>query len=323
MARVGSFPWQDDGREGRGSLARIRLRSVKESLEHLCRHPFVTFFVWLLMGIALSQPAGLWLVQHNIHVVMKEISQDTGLTVWFMRGTGSADIDTTAQSITASGSVKAVTVITAEQALDEFRAASGFNEELAALDSNPLPALLVIELESATSHEALAKLVEGLEQSPHIESVDADTDWMTQLGRMQRISIRLVWILGALFGTGIIFVSVAAVRFAMDSRFEELRVNLLLGASNRFLRRPFNYCGLFYGFGGGVVGAAIVVLALHAIKKPLQELAGSYGGNIEFLAMDYVFCTLLIVVGSALGLLGALQVTHVQMRKDRYLSRMG
>ncbi len=275
------------------------------------------------MGIALSQPAGFWLVQHNIHVVMKEISQDTGLTVWFKRGVDSADIDAIARSLTENEGVNAVKVITAEQALDEFRAASGFNEELAAMDSNPLPALLLVEVHSATGHEAIAELAQELDRSDHIESVDADTDWMIQLRRMQRISVRLVWILGALFGVGIIFVSVAAVRFAMDSRFEELRVNLLLGASNRFLRRPFNYCGLFYGFGGGVVGAAIVVLALNAIKKPLQELAGSYGGNVEFLAMDYVFCALLIIVGSVLGLLGALQVTHVQMRKDRYMSQIG
>lgn len=323
MARPDSFPWQDDGRESRGSLARIRIRSVKESLEHLCKHPFVTFFVWLLMGIALSLPAGFWLVQHNIHVVMDEMGQDTGLAVYFNWGVVMHDIDATASSVASEANVAEVEVISAEQALQELQAAADFDEVLAALDSNPLPALLQIRMKADTSREAIDDLAGRLEQNSLVSSVVVDTEWMMQLRRMQQISVRLLWILGALYGVGVVFVSVAGVRFAMDSRFEELRVNLLLGASNRFLRRSFNYCGLLYGFGGGVVGTAIVVLSLYAIKQPLQKLAGQYGGNVEFLAMDYLFAGLLILVGSGLGLLGALQVTLVQMRKDKYLSRVG
>lgn len=323
MARVDSFPWQDDGRESRGSLARIRLRSVKESLEHLCRHPFVTFFVWLLMGIALSLPAGFWLVQHNIHVVMDEMSQDTGLSVDFRLGVDMQDIAATASSVADEAIVDEVEIISAEQALQEFQAASEFDEVLAALDSNPLFASLLIKLKADTSRETVEDLATKLEENSLIARVVVDTEWMMQLRRIQQVSVRLLWILGALYGVGVVFVSVAAVRFAMDSRFEELRVNLLLGASSRFLRRPFNYCGLFYGFGGGVVGTAIVVLSLNVIKHQLQELAGRYGGEVEFLAMDYLFAALLILVGSALGLVGALQVTLVQMRKDKNLLRVG
>ena len=319
--KTDSFPWQDDGREGRGSIARIRGRSVRESLEHICKHPFVTFFVWLLMGIALALPAGFWLVQHNIHVVMEEISEDTGLTVYFVLGLEQNDVEASARWAMSQSVVQDVKVVTAEEALEEFRAATGYNEELAALDSNPLPASLLVEVVPDTSRDEVTGLAELLEEDSRIDSVVADTEWMTQLRRIQKISVRLVWIMGVLFGVGVFFVSVAAVRFAMDSRFEELRVIALLGASNRFLRRPFNYCGLFYGFGGGVVGTAIIVLALTLIKQPLQELAGSYGGNVEFLAVDYVLGGVLILVGSALGLIGALQVTLVQMRRERYLTR--
>ncbi|MCY3884376.1 MAG: ABC transporter permease [Gammaproteobacteria bacterium] len=315
-----SFPWPDDGREARESVARVRLRSLKESFEHLCSHPLITFFVWLLIGIALSLPAGFWLVQHNIGVVAQELSTDSGFTVYFYKDLPQEEVETAANSLRRNPIVKDVDVITAQEAW-EFLMASDFDEELDALDSNPLPASLTVTATQETDREQILELAKWASEQPAVESVEVDTEWMVQLHQIRQIASRLTWILSALYGIGVVFVSVAAVRYAMDSRFEELRVISLLGASNRSMRRPFVYCGVLYGFGGGVVATCIVVLSLMIIEQPLQGLANRYGGSIQFLAMDYLFSFILIVVGSILGLVGALQVTVVQIRKNRYSNR--
>ena len=319
--KVQSFPWPDDGREARESIARIRLRSVKESFEHICRHPIVTIFVWLLMGIALSLPAGFWLVQHNIDKVAGEFKTDTGFTVDLRLGLPEEDVEASADELRKNPIVEGVDVVTASQALEEFQSTSDFNEVLTALDSNPLPASLIVTVKQGTGSERIVALAEQLEGQLTVASVEVDTKWMVMLRQVQQIASRLTWILGALYGIGVVFVSVAAVRYAMDSRFEELRVIALLGASNRSMRRPFVYCGLFYGLGGGVVATCIVILSLMVIEPPLHKLASSYGGSIEFVAMNYLLSGALILIGSVLGLIGALHVTLVQMRKNNYLSR--
>lgn len=315
-----SFPWPDDGREAGESIARVRLRSLKESFDHICSHPIVTFFVWLLMGIALSLPAGFWLVQHNIGIVTQELSTDSGLMVYFYRDLPQEEVEVAANVLRRNPIVKDVDIVTAQEAW-EFLMASGFDKELAALDSNSLPASLTVTAFQETDREQILELAEWVGEQPTVESVEVDTEWMVQLRQIQQIASRLTWILSALYGIGVVFVSVAAVRYAMDSRFEELRVISLLGASNRSMRRPFVYCGMFYGLGGGVVATCIVVLSLMAIEQPLQGLANKYGGSIQFVALDYLFSGTLIVVGSLLGLIGALHVTVVQMQKNRYLNR--
>lgn len=320
---VQPFPWPDDGREARESIARVRLRSIKESFEHICRHPIVTIFVWLLMGIALSLPAGFWLVQHNIDKVAREFSTDTGFTVDLRLGLPEKDVKAAAEELRRNSIVEGVDVVTASQALEEFQVTSNFNEVLTALDSNPLPASLIVMVKKGTGSTQIVELAEQLESQSTVASVEVDTVWMVMLRQIQQIAYRLTWILSALYGIGVVFVSVAAVRYAMDSRFEELRVIALLGASNRSMRRPFVYCGLIYGLGGGVVATCIVILALVAIEQPLQKVASHYGGVVEFVAMNYFLSASLMLFGSVLGLIGALHVTLVQMRKDRYFGRGG
>ncbi|MXW53027.1 MAG: hypothetical protein F4X44_07680 [Gammaproteobacteria bacterium] len=319
--KIQSFPWPDDGREARESITRVRLRSVKESFEHICRHPLVTIFVWLLMGIALSLPAGFWLVQHNIDKVVKELSTDTGFTVDLRLDLPGKEVESSADELRRNPLVERVDIVTATQALEEFQLTSDFDEVLAALDSNPLPASLIVTVKKGTEREQILSLAEKLEEQTSIASVEVDTEWMVQLRQIQQIASRLTWILSALYGIGVVFVSVAAVRYAMDSRFEELRVISLLGATNRSMRRPFVYCGTLYGFGGGVVAMCIVILALMAIEPPLQELASRYGGSVGFVAMNYVLGAVLVFIGSVLGLVGALHVTFVQMQKNSYLNR--
>lgn len=275
------------------------------------------------MGIALSLPTGFWLVQHNIHIVAQELSNDTGLIVYFYLDLPQEDVYAAADDLQRIPMVEGVEVVTAMQALEYIQVSSGFAEELKALDSNPLQASVTVTVAPDTTREQVLDLAEQLEKRLVIESVEVDTDWMIQLRQIQQIASRLTWILGALFGVGVVFVSVAAVRYAMDSRFDELRVIALLGASNRSMRRPFVYCGFLYGFGGGVVAMCIVVLALFAIEQPLQRLASSYGGSIESVAMNYLFSGALVLIGSTLGLIGALHVTLAQMRKNRYLSSTG
>lgn len=273
------------------------------------------------MGIAMSLPTGFWLVQHNIHKVAQELSNDTGIIVYYHLNLPEEEVYASADELRRFSIVEGVDVVTSSQALEELKISSGFDEELTVLDSNPLQASLTVTVTQDTNRDQVLEFAAQLEERMDIESVEVDTEWMVRLRQIQQIVSRLTWILGALFGIGVVFVSVAAVRYAMDSRLDELRVIALLGASNRSMRRPFVYCGFLYGLGGGVVAACIVVLALLAIEQPLQKLANSYGGSIDFVVMNYVFSGALVLIGSVLGLIGALHVTLDQMRKDRYLNR--
>ncbi len=301
---------------------RVRIRTLKDSLQHICSHPISTFFVWLLIGIALSLPPGLWLVQHNLHLVSESMGDDTGITVYFVLGVDSQSIDATARSIEGENLVLEVEVTTAEQALEYFKATSGFADQLSALEINPLPASLSLTIKQDADREQIKRLASRLQGRGVVHDVVVDTQWMAQVGRIQNVALRLVWLYGVLFGVGVTFVSVAAVRYAISTKLDELRVIALLGASDRYLRRPFVYCGMLYGLGGGIVAFGITVLALQVIRVPLQDLTSSYGGQVEVVALNFAMGGALAAIGTLLGLVGALHVTFVQTRRDRYLDQV-
>ena len=293
------------------------MRCLLESIQHLSRNALVTLFVWLLIGVALSLPIGFWLVQHNIHLLAQQLHDDTGFTVYFLPGTKSENIEGLRRNLVQNEGVQTVELTTSDQAMEEFRRVTGYDQELFALEHNPLPASLSVVLDSTLPTHEIEPLLDSLRSDSTIDSIDVDIEWIRNLSTIHRVVSTLMWIVGALFGFGVVFVTFASVRLAIESKFRELKVLSLIGASDRYLRRPFIYCGILYGFGGGVVATAIVYLALFAIKDPLNHLLQSYGGTIHLVSLDYLSACVDIGIGTLLGYLGALFVSIYEIQKRR------
>ena len=308
---------RDSDPKSRGATLRIRVHSLVESVQHLSRHALVTLFVWLLIGVALALPAGFWLVQHNIHLLVQQLHDDTGFTVYFLPSSPNASIEEVQRLVVQSNVVETVELTTSVQALDEFRRVTGYDQELAALDDNPLPASLSVVLYQDASTADIDLLLDSITQHTVIDSIDFDTEWIRNLNSIHQVVSTLMWIVGALFSFGVVFVTFASVRLAIEAKFKELRVLSLIGASDRYLRRPFIYCGILYGFGGGVVATAIVFAALFAIKDPLNQLVQSYGGTIHLVSLDYLSASVEIGIGTLLGYLGALFVSISEIQRRR------
>ena len=301
----------------RGSNLRIRAHSLLESVQHLSRHALVTLLVWLLIGVALSLPTGLWLVQHNIHRLAQQLHDDTGLTVYFLPTSLSKEIEEVRKHLVQSTIVQTIEMTSSEQAMEEFQRVTGYDQELLALDENPLPASLSVVLQPDVPATDIEALVTSVSNYATVDSVDFDTEWIRNLNAIHQVVSTLMWIVGALFGFGVVFVTFASVRLAIESKFRELRVLSLIGASDRYLRRPFIYCGILYGFGGGVVATAIVFGALFAIKDPLHQLVQGYGGTIHLVSLNYFSASVEIALGTLLGYLGALFVSISEIQKRR------
>ena len=79
----------------------------------------------------------------------------------------------------------------------------------------------------------------------------------------------------------------------------------LVGATAGQIRRPFLYLGLWYGLGGGLLGALVLSFGMGAITRPLQTLSVSYGVDIQVAGFDPGLIGGLVASGALLGVLGA------------------
>ena len=293
-------------------------RAIAETFEFVSLRLASSLFVWLLVGIALALPAALRLAQLNFVALDDGWQGQPGLSVYFAVGAEADQLAAVEALLRESPSVVAAQLTDADQALQEFMAASADSSSLTAalemLSDNPLPASLQVSVASEIPLEDLATLRAEVLQSGGVDDVIIERTWLERLRNLTRLVERLGLILGALFALGAVLVTAASVRLAIESRLDALRVLSLVGATRAQIRRPFLYFGVFYGLGGAVVAAMLLAITLTAIEVPLTELLGSYDIPVHLQGFGVAFLLALLAVGMLLGVIGALLAVRQRIR---------
>ncbi len=310
--KAGRDPWPRQ-RPGVGAFFRDHLRVARDTLHFVSVRLGTSLLVWLLVGIALALPAGLFLLQVNLAGLTSDWEGRPGLSVYFHPEASEAGIREVLAALDADPAVDTVTFVSREQALDEFQAYAGLGDALQLLDENPLPASARAVLASGSTVDDLERLANLATGATAVAEVAVEKTWLERVNEISRVVSRVGLMLGALFGVGAVLVTATSVRLAIEARLEELRVLKLVGASDAQIRRPFLYFGAFYGLGGGLVAAMFISLGLLIVEEPLTALLGSYGQELDLGGFDLVFLVVLLSAGGVLGVVGALLAARLRL----------
>jgi len=290
---------------GLAAFGRDHVRVARESVDFVSTRLGTTLLVWVLVGIALALPGGLFLVQANLTAMTAGWEGRPGISVYFELGAPADTVDSIAALIGARAEVEAVEVVSAAAALEEFQRHAQVADALAMLDENPLPASLRATLRLGSDAAALDALADSLGSEAGVAEVVVERTWLERISDISRAVRRLGLMLGILFGLGALLVTATSVRLAIETRLEELKVLKLVGATDAQIRRPLLYFGALYGLGGGLFAAMIISFCLVLIEEPLVNLAGSYGQPLEVAAFDAGFLLAILGIGAMLGVIGA------------------
>ncbi len=230
-----------------------------------------------MIGIALALPAALYLLQTNLALISDQWEGRPGISVYLRVDADAALGASLRDELAGDPKVERVTLVTADAALAEFQQFSGVSDALAHLDRNPLPASLRVILKDGIEPAEFDSMATRLRAMAGVDEVSIEKTWLERVQAMTGVVRRLGWMLAATFALGAVLVTATSVRLAIESRLDELRVMKLVGATDGYIRRPFLYFGLFYGLGGGIVGAMLISTALALVEAPLSTLLGSYG----------------------------------------------
>ena len=295
------------------AVCRDHLRVAKESVVFVSHRLGTTLLVWLLIGIALSLPAALYLVETNLARLAGDWHRSGGFSVYFRPGAPQQAAADLAAQLAAQDGVERVELITPEQALANFRNQTEMAGAAALLDRNPLPASLRVLAAAETPIARLTELAALAEGTPAVDEVTVERTWLARLAAIRDVVERLAWAVGGLLGLGAVLVSSASVRLAIEARLAELQVLILVGGSRGFIRRPFLYLGALYGAGGTVVAAMLMSAALVWLEGPLERLMGLYGNDLELIGFNPIFLVGMLAGGALLGVIGALIASHQRL----------
>lgn len=275
------------------------------ALGAMSRQPLASSLTIAVIGIALAMPSALNIVVQNGRAVAGGWENIRDFSVYMSPGTPLEQGQQLRDQIERSNVVKSVQLISADEALEDFRHDPEFGGLLAAIDRNPLPHTIIVRPDESATPIQLRELESGLSQRDDVDLVKLDTDWVRRLNAILDLARRGVWIAAIMLVGAVIIIIGNTIRLDIQNRRAEIEVSKLLGASDGFVRRPFLYTGLWYGLLGGCFALLLLGLSLWLLRGPIERLATLYGSAFRPLGISGL--TVLAIVGGGLvaGLGGA------------------
>ena len=285
------------------------------SLGRLFRQPFASLMIVLVIAVTLAIPASLSLVVKNAQAVSDGWDNAMDFSIYLKRGLAENDADDLAKLIQQRADVDTVQLITATEALADFKQQSGFGQALDHLSENPLPHTLVVRPSPANTSQSMILLQEELGNLPEADLVQVDTEWVQRFHAILDIVKQAIVIGASLLGVAIVVIIGNTIRLDIQNRREEIEVTKLIGASNAFVRRPFLWSGFWYGLFGGLLALGLVQYGLFLLEQPVARLAGLYQSGVTVLSLAPAESLAILAVGVVLGLVGSWFAAARHMRQ--------
>lgn len=276
------------------------------SLGQLSRAPLSTLMTCMVIGIALALPTGLHTLLKNAQQLSGDWESTAQISVFLNINIRASQAQKLQADIQGWPDVISVYYISREQALKEFQMLSGFGDALKALNTNPLPSVLIVKPQIAKANEqATQRLLNKLRKLKQTDKAQLDMQWVRRLYAIMNIVERGVLILGFLLALAVLLVVGNTIRLAIQNRRKEIVVMKLIGGTDAFIRRPFLYTGFWYGLFGGLIAWFLVSFALLSISSPIEKLTTLYQNQFELNNMSFITTLILLGISILLGLFGS------------------
>ncbi|BCB25436.1 cell division protein FtsX [Sulfurimicrobium lacus] len=285
-------------------------RTFSTVLRRFAATPLATLLTLSVIGIALSLPAGLYLLLSNLNHVAGNLDAEPQISLFLKRDAGKDVIRQIDARLKKHPGVKNHLFVGRDQALKDLSASSGLGDVTAGLTHNPLPDAYVV---NAVENDPamLEKLRAEAAGWSGVETAELDSSWARRLDALLGLGRQITLIVAALLGFGLIAGTGNTIRLQILTRLEEIEVSKLIGATDRFIRLPFLYHGALQGLLGGMAGWAIISASAYFLDSHIAQLAGLYGSAFHLELLGAGQTVVLLALSALLGWIGAyLAVSH-------------
>ncbi|MDI1301456.1 MAG: permease-like cell division protein FtsX [bacterium] len=279
-------------------------REARDSLRRFASTPVSATLTVLVVALALSLPVSLLLLLGNAGRLTTSWDGQAQVSLYLRSDVSTEKQNALQKELGARKEVSRARLITPALALDEFRQLSGYGEALNLLDSNPLPAVIVIQ-PADIRPDSVKQLRDALAGLPEVEAADIDLAWVQRLAAILKVGQRLLLALAGALAATVLLVIGNTIRLDFESRKEEVQVLKLLGATDAFVRRPFLYSGLWTGLAGGLLACLMVAAFFLWLDGPVSELAKLYSSTFRLNGLNALDVLVLLAASTLLGISGA------------------
>lgn len=286
------------------------------SLGRLSRSPFSSVLTVLVLAVAISLAGCFYIVVANIQQLTGNLQASNQMSLFLRDNISDAAGQKLADQLKQNANVEGIKFITKQQAMDEFKAHSGFGDALKALDSNPLPSVIqVLPKNTLQGSAEIEQLMSEFKQLQQVDFVQVDMQWVERVQTIILIASRGVTVVSILLGFAVTFITGNTIRLELQNRQDEVFISKLVGATEAFIQRPFLYTGFWLGFIAGFLAWLIITIMLLILETPVEKLSTLYNGSFELLFLSFSEFILMIMIAAILAVIGSWAVLHYQLRQ--------
>ena len=278
--------------------------ALGSAVRRLTRHPLATIFNLLVIALALSLPAGLYLLLDNAAELGGRVDPDPEVSLFLAPEATGGDVATIEKLLKNHDKVASYRFVSAEQALRELKQSSGLADVLSSLEKNPLPGAFVVRITIADP-QILQTLQQEFATWPNVEYVQVDADWAKRLAALLDFGRSGALLLASALGTALIFIIGNTIRLQVLTGKDEIELTKLIGGTDAFVRRPFLYYGVLQGLLGALLAIGLAASAIHLLNRNAAEIFRLYALDFRLHGPALREGLVLAAAAAALGWSGA------------------
>jgi len=277
---------------------------LRNVLRRMFASSLTGFLNILVIGIALSLPAGMYLLLQNVQGLVAKFSGTPQISLFLEMNAKTEDIDRLRKQLAQHPGVASAEFIPRAEALEQLKQGTGLADLIGGLPQNPLPDAFIVH-PGPDDAQALDALRGELAQLPMVGEAQLDSAWAYKLEALLKFGRMGVLILASLLSLALVAVTFNTIRLQILTQRDEIEVAKLIGATDGFIRRPFLYFGATQGLFGGIMAWLIVTASLLLLNGQLGALSQLYESQFVLHPLSPGDSVSLLLFSVYLGWLGA------------------
>ena len=242
---------------------------LKEGFKGIFTHGFMSFASVCVTVACLVIVGSFSILSYNLDIMVEELNQTSEILVLVDSELSDAEARSIGTKINTLDNILQSTFVSREEALEDFIDDHEGDSAFSGVQAEDLRHRFVVTLEDNTR---MLETDKQLKQIPGVAKTDAAYELAEGFSTIQNvIHIVSIAVIAILLVVSLLIIS-NTVKLAMYDRKDEIAIMKMVGATNAFIRLPFQVEGFTLGMIGAVLAFGIEWLMYDSLIQKIAEV---------------------------------------------------
>lgn len=298
----------------------FQLDAFKGSLRIIRKNWLAASMTIFTIVVMLSLASIFAMFSNIIHSTDLDWHNSKQITLYLKVPTSVLEEQQMLDKIRATDGVGQANLRTAADALIIMQDELGMHDIIGYLEANPLPAAIdVTPSINIDSNAKLSSLFKVLKSYPNVESAKMDIEAIKRISLFLAVIADIFRVVICLIIIALVLVIASALRLIISDRVDEISVLKFIGASDKFIRRPYLYIGILYGLLSSGLTIIVVNVLFFSMRMQVNKLLVNYSISYEAHGLSVFDSLAVILTALLIGWFGARFATRRYLQSFREL----